>query len=92
MTRAFLQQLPHQAQGTIVSLTTALGAQAMPGISSYTLSKLAVMQMMACVAAEAGAEHRNVAAIALDPGMLKTDLMDEKVFSCSYSIISKRLR
>ncbi len=45
--------------------------------------------MMACVAAEAGAEHRNVTAVALDPGMLKTDLMDEKVL---YTLFVHTLR
>lgn len=79
ITRAFLQQLPHPTHCTIISLTTALGAQAMPAISSYTLTKLVVIQMMACVAAEAAAEQRNVTAVGLDPGMVNTDLMDPKV-------------
>jgi NAD(P)-dependent dehydrogenase (short-subunit alcohol dehydrogenase family) len=53
-----------------VNLTSALALTAMPIASSYGLSKLVVIQLQAYIAAE----HPNITAVALHPGIVKTDM------------------
>lgn len=71
MSRYFLQLLGIEKRGTIVSLTAGLAVMVRPGVSAYSISKLATFQTMAFVAAE----NPNVTAVGLHPGIVKTRLV-----------------
>ncbi|KAK7941607.1 uncharacterized protein PG986_013994 [Apiospora aurea] len=64
MTRQFISQVPDGARATIVNITTA----------AATLSKLAALQMTPFVAES----YPNIAAVAVHPGMLNTDIVPEE--------------
>lgn len=70
MTQEFLKLLGEERKGSIVNLTSAVAVMVFPGMSAYSLSKLAITQMMAFVAAE----NPNVTAVALHPGIVMTDM------------------
>jgi NAD(P)-dependent dehydrogenase (short-subunit alcohol dehydrogenase family) len=70
LSQGFLKLLGKKRKGTIVNLTSALALTAMPIASSYGLSKLVVIQLQAYIAAE----NPNVTAVALHPGIVKTDM------------------
>jgi len=57
-------------KGTIVNVTSAGAHMIIPTMSSYNLSKLAITQFTAYVSAE----NPNVNAVALHPGIFKTDM------------------
>lgn len=71
ITRAFLHQLPASDHGSIVSMTTGAAYGVFPGMSAYSISKLVGLQLTAFVAAE----HPNVTATALHPGVVATDMI-----------------
>lgn len=54
----------------IVTLTSGAAYKIFPGLSAYGISKLAVLQLMAYVAAE----NPNVVATALHPGIVSTEM------------------
>lgn len=70
ITQGFLRLLGKERKGSIVTLTTAAAVMVFPGMSSYSLSKLASMQLQAFIAAE----NPNVTAVALHPGIVLTDM------------------
>jgi NAD(P)-dependent dehydrogenase (short-subunit alcohol dehydrogenase family) len=70
-TQQFLKQLPSpDSPAKIITLTTGLAYIVYPTTSAYGISKLAVLQLMAYVAAE----NPNVVATALHPGIVMTDM------------------
>ena len=69
-TKGFLDLLGNERRGTVVNLTSAAGVMVFPAMSSYSISKLASLQLVAFVAAE----NPNVTAVALHPGIVKTDM------------------
>jgi NAD(P)-dependent dehydrogenase (short-subunit alcohol dehydrogenase family) len=69
-TQGFLKLLGKENKGYIVNLTTGGALQVVPGLSSYSLSKLVALQIQAYVAAE----NPNVVATALHPGVVMTDM------------------
>jgi NAD(P)-dependent dehydrogenase (short-subunit alcohol dehydrogenase family) len=69
MSQGFLKLLGKEKKGTIVNVTSALGLTVVPGFSSYSLSKLVTFQLQAFI----GAENPNVTAVAMHPGIVKTD-------------------
>jgi NAD(P)-dependent dehydrogenase (short-subunit alcohol dehydrogenase family) len=70
LSQGFLKLLGKEKKGTIVNLTTGLALMVMPTTSSYSLSKLVIIQLQAYIAAE----NPNVTAVALHPGIVKTDM------------------
>lgn len=73
MTSNFLKSLPAESHGTIINVTSAMAYGIYPGGSAYALSKLFNLQLAAYTAAES----KNVTAIALHPGIVKTDMTHE---------------
>ncbi|TVY38702.1 Short chain dehydrogenase, partial [Lachnellula subtilissima] len=69
-TQGFLKLLGTEAKGSIVNMTSGLAVMTVPGMSSYSLSKLAILQLQAYIALE----NPNVTAIALHPGIVKTEM------------------
>ncbi|KAI9756717.1 MAG: hypothetical protein M4579_003718 [Chaenotheca gracillima] len=70
VTKHFLQLLGSEKHGTIISLTSAAGTFVMPGISAYSISKMAGTKLTAFTAAE----NPNVTAISLSPGIVLTSM------------------
>ncbi|MCJ1250350.1 hypothetical protein MMC30_007576 [Trapelia coarctata] len=70
VTKYFLQFL-HEKPATVINLTSSAGLNIMPGGSAYAISKLAIVQLTAYIAAE----YANVSAIALHPGLVRTDIL-----------------
>jgi NAD(P)-dependent dehydrogenase (short-subunit alcohol dehydrogenase family) len=52
-------------------MSTAIATSVTPGLSSYSISKLAVIRLSEYIAAEYG----NVSSVALQPGVVDTDLV-----------------
>jgi NAD(P)-dependent dehydrogenase (short-subunit alcohol dehydrogenase family) len=59
-----------EKKGTIVNLTTGAAIMVFPTMSSYSISKLASLQLTAFVTAE----NPNVTAVALHPGIVMTEM------------------
>jgi len=70
VTKYFLQLL-NEKPTTVINLTSWAGLLIMSGGSAYTISKLAIIQLTAYIAAE----NPNVSAIALHPGLVETDML-----------------
>jgi NAD(P)-dependent dehydrogenase (short-subunit alcohol dehydrogenase family) len=70
ITQRFLKLLGKERSGWIVTVTTAAAIMVFPGMSAYSLSKLASLQMQAFVATE----NPNVTAVALHPGIVMTEM------------------
>ncbi|KAE8441546.1 hypothetical protein EG329_004854 [Mollisiaceae sp. DMI_Dod_QoI] len=70
LAQGFAALLGKERKGNIVNLTTAGAIMVFPGMSSYSLSKLASLQLQAFIAAE----HPNISAVALHPGIVMTDM------------------
>ncbi|KAI9860529.1 MAG: hypothetical protein M1824_003054 [Vezdaea acicularis] len=70
MTRYFLNLLGKERQGSIVILSSALAFSVLPRGSSYGLTKNVNLQMAEYIAVE----NPNVTAVALHPGVVKTDM------------------
>jgi NAD(P)-dependent dehydrogenase (short-subunit alcohol dehydrogenase family) len=71
VTQQFLKSIRPDGISTIISLTTGAAYQVYPGLSAYGLPKLVVLQLTAFVAAK----NPNVAAFALHPGIVPTDML-----------------
>lgn len=69
LTQGFAALLGKERKGNIVSVTSAAAVLVFAGMSSYSLSKLAAIQLQAFVAAE----YPNITAIAHHPGIVLTD-------------------
>ncbi|KAH7413157.1 putative oxidoreductase ucpA [Cadophora sp. MPI-SDFR-AT-0126] len=70
LTQGFLRLLGKERKGSIVALSTSAAFMAFPGMSCYSISKLASTQLQAFVAAE----NPNVTAISVHPGIVLTDM------------------
>jgi NAD(P)-dependent dehydrogenase (short-subunit alcohol dehydrogenase family) len=73
MSRRFLKMLGPDLRGTIVTMNTGIAATINPGMSSYSLSKSASLRLVEFIAAE----HPNVTAVSLQPGVVMTDMVVE---------------
>ncbi|KAL9625498.1 MAG: hypothetical protein Q9160_000208 [Pyrenula sp. 1 TL-2023] len=71
VTRNFLKLLGPEKPGTIVTLTSGAGPWVFPMTSSYSLTKLVDIQINEFI----HVENPNVTAIALHPGVVRTDMM-----------------
>ncbi|KAK9429600.1 hypothetical protein V1505DRAFT_373538 [Lipomyces doorenjongii] len=69
----FLQVLGTEKKGTIVGVTSGGGLMVIPGISAYSIAKLANLQLSTYISAE----NPNVTAVAFHPGIVMTDMMTE---------------
>lgn len=69
MTQGFLKLLDNK-HGTLINVTSAAGIAIIPHTASYSLSKLAQIQIQRFVAAE----NPNVTAISLHPGTVLTPI------------------
>jgi len=78
---AFINALPdpQSSRGTIILVTSAAAWFAQPGTSSYTISKIASVQLAAVMSQEGGLDgaNPNVDVIAFHPGTVKTDMTVE---------------
>lgn len=70
LTQGFAALLGKERKGNIVSVASATAAVVFAGMSSYSLSKLAAIQLQAFVAAE----YPNITAVAHHPGIVLTDM------------------
>ncbi|KIW72424.1 hypothetical protein PV04_00619 [Phialophora macrospora] len=73
MSRAFLSLLGTERHGTIVNLSAGIATAVFPTWSSYSITKLAALKLAEYVAAE----YPNVNAVALQPGVVDTDMVLE---------------
>lgn len=73
MSQAFLKLLGEERRGTIVTMSTGIASMVGPGMSSYSVSKNASLRLMEYIAAE----HPNVNAVSLQPGIVPTDMVTE---------------
>lgn len=71
VTQGFLKLLGTERQGSIVTMSTGIAYMAPPGLSAYSISKMADARLSEYVSNEYG----NVAAISLQPGIVKTDMV-----------------
>jgi NAD(P)-dependent dehydrogenase (short-subunit alcohol dehydrogenase family) len=71
MSRGFLSLLGTERHGTIVNLSTGIATAIFPTWSSYSITKLAALKLAEYVAAE----YPNVNAVALQPGVVDTDMV-----------------
>jgi NAD(P)-dependent dehydrogenase (short-subunit alcohol dehydrogenase family) len=71
MTKGFLSLLGQEREGTIVNLSTGIATAVYPTWSSYSISKLAAIRLAEYVAAE----YPNVNSVALQPGVVDTDMV-----------------
>jgi NAD(P)-dependent dehydrogenase (short-subunit alcohol dehydrogenase family) len=69
VTQGFLKLLGKEKKGAIISLTTFAAHMPFPGLSAYSISKLALTQLQAFIAVE----NPNVTAVAVHPGLILTD-------------------
>ncbi|KIW11831.1 hypothetical protein PV08_09104 [Exophiala spinifera] len=73
MTRGFLQLLGPEQKGTVITLNTGLATAVVPSWSSYSISKIASLQLVDYLAAE----YSNVSAVSIQPGVVDTDMVNE---------------
>jgi NAD(P)-dependent dehydrogenase (short-subunit alcohol dehydrogenase family) len=71
VTRGFLQLLGSDKRGSIVNVSSGAATNVVPGMSSYSISKLAVNQLTEYIAAE----NPNIQCVTLDPGMVDTEMV-----------------
>ncbi|KAK9350639.1 hypothetical protein V1523DRAFT_419160 [Lipomyces doorenjongii] len=69
----FLQVLGTEKKGTIVGVTSGGALMVIPGVSAYSIAKLANLQLSTYISAE----NPNVTAVAFHPGIVMTDMMTE---------------
>lgn len=70
-TTGFLSLLGFQRRGKIITLSTSGATAVFPGLSAYSISKLAALRIAEYVAAE----YPNVTSIALQPGTVMTEMV-----------------
>ncbi|KAK9426944.1 hypothetical protein V1505DRAFT_406727 [Lipomyces doorenjongii] len=73
MTKYFLQVLGTEKKGSLITLTSGAGLVVIPGISAYSIAKLANLQLTTYTSAE----NPNVTAVAFHPGIVMTDMVTE---------------
>lgn len=83
MTRGFLNLLGHERKGTVISMISSIVASAVPAMSAYAGSKLAVARISENVAVE----YPSVTSVCLQPGVVKTDAVIGKLLE---SILVRR--
>jgi NAD(P)-dependent dehydrogenase (short-subunit alcohol dehydrogenase family) len=66
----FLQLLGTEKEGTVIGMTSSAGLFVAPGISAYSLGKLADLQLTRYISAE----NSNITAISYHPGIFLTDM------------------
>ena len=71
VTRGFLKLLGTESPGYVVNLSTGIATFVQGSLSSYSISKTANLQFTAYVAAE----YPNVSAVAVQPGVVDTDMV-----------------
>jgi NAD(P)-dependent dehydrogenase (short-subunit alcohol dehydrogenase family) len=71
VTQAFLSLLGTEERGTVIKMATGIATSVTPDLSSYSISKLALFRLSEYIAAEYG----NVSSVALQPGVVATDLV-----------------
>lgn len=71
VTQGFLKLLGTERQGTIITMSTAIAYMAPPGLSAYSISKMASVRLSEYVSTE----YKNVNAVSLQPGVVKTDMV-----------------
>ena len=71
VTQAFLKLLGPENKGSIVNMSTAIAHMVGPGMSAYSISKLASIRLAEYVAAETP----NVCAVSLQPGVVNTEMV-----------------
>ncbi|KAK5162812.1 uncharacterized protein LTR77_011184 [Saxophila tyrrhenica] len=71
MCQTFLKHADPTQPSTIINLSTSGAPAVFPGMSAYTLAKLVGLQMTAYIAAE----YANTTAVALHPGVVRTDMV-----------------
>ena len=71
VTRGFLQLLGNEKRGFIINTSSGAVTNIVPGMSSYSISKLAVNRLTEYTAAE----NPNVNCVTLDPGSVNTEMV-----------------
>ncbi|GIJ86508.1 hypothetical protein Asppvi_005397 [Aspergillus pseudoviridinutans] len=71
VTQAFLKLLGTERKGTMISMSSAIATSLHPMMSSYSISKMALLRLNDYVAAE----YPNVCAVSLQPGLVMTDMV-----------------
>ncbi|KAE9375956.1 NAD(P)-binding protein [Stipitochalara longipes BDJ] len=66
----FLQLLGTEKEGKVIDMTSSAGLFVVPGVSAYSLGKLADLQLARYISAE----NSNVTAISYHPGIVLTDM------------------
>jgi NAD(P)-dependent dehydrogenase (short-subunit alcohol dehydrogenase family) len=75
LAQSFINALPSPSTpATLVNLISAAAWLVLPFMSGYGISKLAALQLVTNIAAA----YPNVTAVALHPGLVDTDMLDEK--------------
>jgi NAD(P)-dependent dehydrogenase (short-subunit alcohol dehydrogenase family) len=74
VTQAFLKLLGTEKQGSIITMSTGISYMSPPGLSAYSISKMAGVRLSEYISME----NPNVAAISLQPGIVKTDMVKGK--------------
>lgn len=80
MTRGFLALLGTERKGSVVTLSTGVASAVFPSLSSYSLSKLGGLRLAEYVAAE----YPNVTSIAVQPGIVMTDMVTGMLSAVSH--------
>ena len=80
VTKGFLKLLGTERPGYVVSMSTSIATMVQGGLSAYSISKAGTLQFTAYVAAE----YPNVSAVALQPGVVNTDMVigECPVYAC----------
>jgi NAD(P)-dependent dehydrogenase (short-subunit alcohol dehydrogenase family) len=83
MTRGFLRLVGNDSgkKSTIVNVSSGAATNIIPGMSSYSISKVAVNRLTEYLAAENG----NVVSVTLDPGTVDTDMVLGKQITPPFS-------
>lgn len=73
--RHFLPMMLARGRGVVVNLSSGWGRSVSPDVAAYCTSKYAVEGLTAALAADLAAGNHAVAAVALSPGVVDTDML-----------------
>jgi NAD(P)-dependent dehydrogenase (short-subunit alcohol dehydrogenase family) len=73
VTQSFLNLVGTEKNATIVSVSTGAALGIFPGVSAYSISKLATIQLGAYIAAE----NPNITSITIHPGVVRTAMVPD---------------
>lgn len=73
VTQAFLRLVPEGKRGFVCSLGSGIATMVFPGLSSYSIAKLAIARLTEYVAIE----NPNVIATVYHPGVVDSDMTEE---------------